>query len=172
MTNVLAFPLPTGCLLPHTHPRPPACPLLDSVRTLARCWPGKAWLGCPPGSPASRPGSGPCQVSDSISRSFLLREPNILSLHPSWLLPGHVLGSKKTPGAAVRLTRNGREEAEGGKVIHPICHPPLSRATGQREGKAMLWRMEWPGRGSCRQIGWRRRGESYTRESRDLGVSP
>lgn len=35
----------------------------------------------------------------------MLREPNIFSLHPSWVLPGRVLGSKETPGAAVRLTR-------------------------------------------------------------------
>lgn len=150
MTNVLAFPLPTGCLL-HPHPRhhlpplprPPARPLLASARTLARGWPGRGWPGCRPGSPACCLGSGPCQVSDSISQLFLLREPNILSLHPSWVLPGRLLGSKKTPGVGVRLTRQAGEGTESRKVIHIICHPPLSGPLAK--GKATL-QMKWLGR--------------------------
>lgn len=41
MTDVLAFPLPAGCLLPHPL-YPTVRPLLASARTLARCWPGRA----------------------------------------------------------------------------------------------------------------------------------
>lgn len=69
MTNVQAFPLPTG-QLPDPHPThsPPAHPLLASARTPARGWPGRAWPGCGPASLACCPGSGSCQVSDSISR--------------------------------------------------------------------------------------------------------
>lgn len=115
MTNVQAFPLPTG-RLPNPHPThsPPAHPLLASARTPATGWPGRSWPGCRPGSLACCPGSGPCQVSDSISRPFLLRELNILSLHPSQVLPGCLVGSKKTSRGGAGGCSQTHQAGQGG----------------------------------------------------------
>ena len=149
-------------------PQSPAHPLLASARTPVRGLPGRGWPGCGPASPACCPGRGPCQVSNSISQLFLLGEPNISSLHPSRVLPGRLLGSKKTPGGPVRLTRLGRWGQDAERSSSHLT-PTSQQAASRKEGSAAGGSGQ--GGGNCRQNSGRGRGERWTGEPGDLGSS-
>lgn len=117
---------------------PPAVPGARLLWPLPGPWRG-AGLDKPGGelgpvSPTRCPGCGLCQVSGSISQAS-----SCSVLHPSWVLPGRLLGSRTVPCGDGQEApgRAGRGQAQR---LHRMRHPPLSRLLA--EGWAMRWRRQ------------------------------
>lgn len=101
-------------------------------------WPGRAWPGCGPASRACCPGREPCQVSDSISRPFLLREPNIFPSTQARSSQATSLAARRTLEVRGQPVSPAHQAGQGGGSMqkgHSSNWSPTSqRATGQRGG--------------------------------------
>ena len=128
MTDVLAFPLPAGCLLPHTPP-PPGAPTSGLCQDPGEVLAWKSLVGVPARLPCVLPGQW---ALPGVRLNF----PILLAQRTKHLLPPPKLGPPRPRpwqqgdpwgGSQTHQARRSGEGAESRKVIHPICHPPLKR---------------------------------------------